>query len=313
MRVLFMGTPEFARVVLENLARSHEVVGLVCQGDKPFGRKQELKAPATKEWVKKELPALPILQPDRLDSEACEAIAALNPEIIIVVAYGKILPKALLERYRCLNVHASILPKYRGASPLQEMLLHGDRYWGVSVMEMEEELDSGAILGISVVESNAKDGLAELSENMANLGAELLGDVLERLENEEMAGKSQGSCVLEPLKQDDFQASYCQKIKKDAGRVKLADALEVVAKYRAYGVWPSVFLESGVKLFGIELESGEGVHRAGEILRIEEGGIVLGCERGSIRVEALQAPSKQKISAKAFAQGRRLGVGDVLE
>ena len=311
MRVLFMGTPEFARVVLENLARSHEVVGLVCQGDKPFGRKQELKQPATKEWVKKELPTLPILQPDRLDSEACEAIAALNPEIIIVVAYGKILPKALLERYKCLNVHASILPKYRGASPLQEMLLHGDRYWGVSVMEMEEGLDSGAILGISVVESNAKDALVELSESMANLGAELLGDVLARLEG--CAEKSQGFCALEPLKQDDFQASYCQKIKKDAGRVKLDSAREVVAKYRAYGVWPSVFLESGVKLFGIELESGEGVHRAGEILRIDEGGIVLGCERGSIRVEALQAPSKQKISAKAFVQGRRLGVGDVLE
>ena len=311
MRVLFMGTPEFARVVLENLARSHEVVGLVCQGDKPFGRKQELKQPATKEWVKKELPALPILQPDRLDSEACEAIAALNPEIIIVVAYGKILPKTLLEHYKCLNVHASLLPKYRGASPLQEMLLHGDRYWGVSVMEMEEGLDSGAILGISVVESNAKDGLVELSESMANLGAELLDDVLARLEAR--AGKSQGSCVLEPLRQDDFQASYCQKIKKDAGRVKLADALEVVAKYRAYGVWPSVFLESGVKLFGIELESGEGAHRAGEILRIDEEGVVLGCERGSIRVEALQAPSKQKISAKAFVQGRRLGVGDVLE
>ena len=311
MRVLFMGTPEFARVVLENLARSHEVVGLVCQGDKPFGRKQELKQPATKEWVKKELPALPILQPDRLDSEACEAIAALNPEIIIVVAYGKILPKTLLEHYKCLNVHASILPKYRGASPLQEMLLHGDRYWGVSVMEMEEGLDSGAILGISVVESNAKDGLVELSESMANLGAELLDDVLARLEGG--AEKSQGSCVLEPLRQDDFQASYCQKIKKDAGRVKLADALEVVAKYRAYGVWPSVFLESGVKLFGIELESGEGAHRAGEILRIDEEGVVLGCERGSIRVEALQAPSKQKISAKAFVQGRRLGVGDVLE
>ena len=311
MRVLFMGTPEFARVVLENLARSHEVVGLVCQGDKPFGRKQELKQPATKEWVKKELPALPILQPDRLDSEACEAIAALNPEIIIVVAYGKILPKALLERYKCLNVHASILPKYRGASPLQEMLLHGDRYWGVSVMEMEEGLDSGAVLGLGVMESNAKDGLAELSENMANLGAELLGDVLARLEGG--AEKSQGSCVLEPLRQDDFQASYCQKIKKDAGRVTLASAREVVAKYRAYGVWPSVFLESGVKLFGIELESGEGVHRAGEILRIDEGGVVLGCERGSIKVEALQAPSKQKISAKAFVQGRRLGVGDVLE
>lgn len=311
MRVLFMGTPEFARVVLENLARSHEVVGLVCQGDKPFGRKQELKAPATKEWAKKELPALPILQPDRLDSEACEAIAALNPEIIIVVAYGKILPKALLEHYKCLNVHASLLPKYRGASPLQEMLLHGDRYWGVSVMEMEEGLDSGAVLGLGVMESNAKDGLVELSESMANLGAELLDDVLARLEGR--AEKSQGSCVLEPLRQDDFQASYCQKIKKDAGRVKLADALEVVAKYRAYGVWPSVFLESGVKLFGIELESGEGVHRAGEILAIDEGGVVLGCERGSIRVEALQAPSKQKISAKAFAQGRRLGVGDVLE
>lgn len=311
MRVLFMGTPEFARVVLENLARSHEVVGLVCQGDKPFGRKQELKQPAAKEWVKKELPALPILQPDRLDSEACEAIAALNPEIIIVVAYGKILPKALLEHYKCLNVHASLLPKYRGASPLQEMLLHGDRYWGVSVMEMEEGLDSGAILGISVVESNAKDGLVELSENMANLGAELLGDVLARLEGG--TEKSQSSCVLESLKQDDFQASYCQKIKKDAGRVKLADALEVVAKYRAYGVWPSVFLASGVKLFGIELESGEGVHRAGEILAIDEEGVVLGCERGSIRVEALQAPSKQKISAKAFVQGRRLGVGDVLE
>ena len=311
MRVLFMGTPEFARVVLENLVRSHEVVGLVCQGDKPFGRKQELKQPATKEWVKKELPALPILQPDRLDSEACEAITALNPEIIIVVAYGKILPKALLERYKCLNVHASILPKYRGASPLQEMLLHGDSYWGVSVMEMEEGLDSGAILGISVMESNAKDGLAELSENMASLGAELLGDVLARLE--ECAEKSQGSCVLESLKQDDFQSSYCQKIKKDAGRVKLDSALEVVAKYRAYGVWPSVFLESGVKLFGIELGSGEGVHRAGEILRIDEEGVVLGCERGSIRVEALQAPSKQKISAKAFVQGRRLGVGDVLE
>lgn len=300
MKILFMGTPAFARVILQEVIKDFEVIGLFCQPDKPFGRKQELKAPETKEFLQNYDSKIPIYQPIEFDEVILQEIKKLNPDVILVVAYGKILPKSVLE-YRCINIHASILPKYRGASPIQEMLLHNDRIFGVSAMLMEEGLDSGDILGFSMIENTLQENLLSLSEKLAFLGADLIKDVLKRLDS------------IKPLKQSNAQASYCKKIKKDAGEVAFVNAEEIVLKYRAFGVWPSVFLKSGLKLFDVSLVKKEGSFKSGEILDIQNDGIEVGCERGSIKIGALQAPSKQKVSSNVYLMGKRLSVGMLLE
>ncbi|WP_104697171.1 MULTISPECIES: methionyl-tRNA formyltransferase [unclassified Helicobacter] len=303
MKVLFMGTPLFAKIILEQLlldSQNFQVVGLFCQPDKPFGRKQELKAPDTKEFLSQNYPNIPIFQPSNLKEESLHQIKELNPDVILVVAYGKILPREFLS-FRCINIHASILPQYRGASPIQEMLLNNDKLWGVSAMQMEEGLDSGDILGLSIIPSNNNQDLSSLSIELANIGADLVKEVLNNLNR------------IKPLAQNHAQATYCKKIKKDAGKIEFLNAREIVLKYRAFGTWPSIFLENGLKLFDVTLGDVSKEYKKGEILQIQKDFIEIGCQKGSIRVGSLQAPNKQKVSASAYVIGRRFSVGMILE
>lgn len=303
MKILFMGTPLFAKIVLEKLlldSKECEIIGLFCQPDKPFGRKQELRAPQTKEFLSQNYPNIPIFQPSNLSEEVFNQIKDLNPDVILVVAYGKILPKEILS-FRCINIHASILPKYRGASPIQEMLLNDEKLWGVSAMQMEEGLDSGDILGLSIIPSDDKTNLSGLSVKLAELGADLIKDVLKNLDK------------IKPLAQNHALATYCKKIKKEAGKVDFINAKEIVLKYRAFGEWPSIYLGSGLKLFDIVLGDECHTYQAGEILQVQKDFIEVGCQKGSIKIGSLQAPSKQKISASAYVTGKRLKVGMLLE
>ncbi|CBG39688.1 methionyl-tRNA formyltransferase [Helicobacter mustelae] len=299
MRVLFMGTPLFAKVILEAVCGEFEVVGLFCQPDKPSGRKQEIQMPPTKTYVLQSHPSIPIFQPESFDEEIYQKVAALKPDVIVVVAYGKILPSRLLA-HRCINLHASILPKYRGASPIQEMILQDDAYFGVTAMAMEEGLDCGDILGISLCKNDHKISLGLLSEKLAQMGAGLIKEVLCRED-------------LLPLAQDEIHSSYCKKIKKENGLVEFEDARKLERFSRAYEGWPQVFLQSGLKLFGIEIREEQGSHKKGEILEITTEKIAVGCVRGSVWIKFLQAPNKQKVRAVDYVNGRRLQVGMVLE
>ncbi len=302
MRVVFMGTPEYATKILQGLlaAEGIEVVLLVTQPDKPVGRKQILTPPDTKRLIQRTHPQLEIFQPGTLrDPGSVAKIAAAKPDFIVVAAFGQILPPEVLKIAPCINLHASLLPRYRGASPIQSAILHRERYTGVTAMLMDEGLDTGAMLAWSYVPIQGEDAIA-LFDRLSEVAAELTPKVLRRFE------------TLRPLPQNDAEASYAGKITKADGLVELEDAQEVEAKYRAFIFWPGIYLKSGLKLKRLVIEERERSHTPGEILMIEEEGVIVGCRRGSLRIERVQPPSKKEMSAAAYIRGKRMQVGDTL-
>ena len=300
MRIIFMGTPDYAAVILESLLESHEICALVCQEDKRAGRDMRLKAPATKELLQSRTPKIPIFQPKVLDETFVAELSALQCDVIIVAAYGKILPKAVLDIAPCINLHASILPKFRGASPIQQSILQGEKYFGVSVMQMQEGLDCGEILGFKVVRNTGQNAM-ELFTSLAKMAGELTLEFLERFQ------------TIKPLAQIDADSSYCKKIKKEWGLVEFDCAQTLVRKSLAYSGWPEIYLQSGLKLKQLTLKDSQETHKRGEILEISNNGICIGCDTGSVWIAILQAPSKKEMPSYAYAQGRRLKVGDILE
>ena len=232
MRIIFMGTPDYAAVILESLLESHEICALVCQEDKRAGRDMRLKAPATKELLQSRTPKIPIFQPKVLDETFVAELSALQCDVIIVAAYGKILPKAVLDIAPCINLHASILPKFRGASPIQQSILQGEKYFGVSVMQMQEGLDCGEILGFKVVRNTGQNAM-DLFTSLAKMAGELTLEFLERFQ------------TIKPLAQIDADSSYCKKIKKEWGLVEFDCAQTLVRKSLAYSGWPEIYLQSG--------------------------------------------------------------------
>ena len=301
MKIVFMGTPEYATAILQGLVEKYEIVGLFTQPDKPVGRKQILTPPHIKRYVQENALDIPIFQPKSLrDQKVQRQIQELRPDFIVVAAYGQILPKEILSLAPCINLHASLLPKYRGASPIQQALLQGDSITGVTAMLMDEGLDTGDILGYSVCAINQEDNVISLFEKLSHLAKELTPLVLERFE------------TLKPLPQADVDASYCKKIRKSDGLVEFDDACKIFNKYRAFLVWPGIFVQSGLKLKKIALKECQNEHEAGVILQIEEQSIVVGCKRGSIEVIRVQPPSKKEMSAVEYIRGKRLKVGDHL-
>ncbi|WP_104751038.1 methionyl-tRNA formyltransferase [Helicobacter salomonis] len=298
MRLIFMGTSPFARIVLDYLLDHFDIVALFTQPSKPFGRTQKLKHSATKEFLQRTHPHIPIFEPIKLDTSTIETIAALKPDAIVVVAYGKILPQTLLNIAPCLNLHGSILPQFRGASPIQEMILKDVPEFGVSVIAMNAQMDAGDILGTARMPKERYLSAPELSALLAPLGAQLLSDILKQPFN--------------PIAQDHAQASYCAKILKQDGLVAFHNAKEVFLKALAYDPWPGVFLASGLKLFGVELLDEQSVHELGSLLGFDQESVLVGCARGILKIAHLQAPGKQKICAKSYVSGKRLKLGSVL-
>lgn len=300
MRIVFMGTPDYAATILEALLEKHEVCALVCQEDKKAGRDMHLKAPATKQRLQRLNLSIPIFQPSILSDDFVNALKGLSADMIIVAAYGKILPKAVLEIAPCINLHASILPQFRGASPIQQSILEDSLYFGVSAMQMEEGLDCGNILGFKVLKNMGQNAL-ELFSTLAQMAADLTLDYLERYSK------------ITPLQQIEAQSSYCKKIKKEFGLVCFDDARKIERKSLAYAGWPEVFLRSGLKLKGVQVAEFISINKEGEILEITQDKIRIGCMRGSVWIKCLQAPSKKEVSAYQYVQGRRLKLGDILE
>jgi len=302
-KILFMGTPDYATTIFKELINSkYEVVGLFTQPDKPVGRKQILTPPHIKQYCLDENLDISIFQPIKLrgNEEAKKQIEELKPDFIIVAAYGQILPKEILDIAPCINLHASLLPKYRGASPIQESLLNDDYFTGVTSMLMEEGLDSGDILGLQYLKINSTMEVSEAFEKLSIIAANLTITTLDNFEN------------IKPLKQNESEVSFCKKIKKDDGLVNFLNAKKLYLKYKAYSYWPGVFLESELKLKDIELCEEESINKEGEILEISKDFIVIGCKKGSLKVKTLQAPSKKAISSVDFIRGQRLEVGDIL-
>jgi len=303
-RIVFMGTPDYATKIFERLLdSSYDVVALYTQPDKPVGRKQVLTAPHIKQFCVDNSLDIPIFQPLKLrgNKEVEEEIKSLNPDFIIVAAYGQILPKEILDIAPCINLHASLLPKYRGASPIQESLLNDDEYTGVTSMLMEEGLDSGDILGLEYLKITPTMDVVEAFNKLSDIAANLTITTLDNYEK------------INPKKQNESEVSFCKKIKKEHGLVDFSNAKKLYLKYKAYSFWPGVFLESGLKLKDVKLVEENSSNEEGTILELNKDSVVIACKKGSIEVKTLQAPSKKAISAVDFFKGKRISIGDILQ
>lgn len=301
MNIVFMGTPEYAAKILRTLAKAKfKIAAVFTQPDKPVGRKQILTPSEVKIYAQQHLPAAPIFQPASLKDEAVAAqIKELKPDFIVVAAYGKILPQAVLDIAPCINLHASILPKYRGASPIQSAILAGEKQTGVTAMLMDAGLDTGDMLDFIYTPCETKMS-GELFSELGELGGELIVRVLESFEN------------LKPQKQDDAQATHCKKISKSDGLFSFdEEAGQIYNKFRALTPWPGLYLASGLKILSLELSEKSG--KSGEILSVEKDHVVVACKGGAVKIYELQEPSKKPTNAKAYINGKRLSVGDKIE
>ena len=302
-KVLFMGTPSYATEIFKKLLSSnYEVIGLFTQPDKPVGRKQVLTPPDIKQFCIDNSINIPIFQPERLRDNlaAYLVIKELKPDFIIVAAYGQILPKEILKLAPCINLHASLLPKYRGASPIQESLLNDDNFTGVTSMFMEEGLDSGDILALQYLKITPTMEVSEAFSKLSLIAADLTITTLDNFDR------------LNPIKQNESEVSFCKKIKKENGLVDFSDAKNLFLKYKAYSFWPGIFLESELKLKDVELLEETSQNEAGKILDICKDYIIVGCKKGSLKIKTLQAPSKKAINSVDFVRGQRVEIGDIL-
>lgn len=302
-KIIFMGTPSYAtcilRAILEN--DNFKLIALFTQPDKAVGRKQILTPSHTKAFLSENYPTIPIFTPNSLkDERVITQIHSLKPDFIVVAAYGKILPKAILELAPCVNLHASLLPKYRGASPIQSAILNQDEKSGVCTMLMEEGLDTGAVL--ESLECDIKDkNSSEVFEILANLASKLILSTLLNFEK------------IIPKKQDENLATLCKKIKKEDGLVNLQNARELYQKYLAFTPWPGVFLENGMKFLELELvdESKQNA-KMGKILELEKESFLLACKQGILRIKKLQESGKKALDGRTYLNGKRLKSEDSL-
>ena len=294
-----MGTPDYASRILERLVATEgiEVVAAYTQPDKPVGRKKVLTPPPVKTVAEEH--GIPVSQPERLrDDTVVEELRQIACDYIVVAAYGQILPQSVLDHAPCINLHASILPQYRGASPIQQTLLNGDKETGVTAMLMDVGLDTGNIIKIARIDVPEDEMAATLFERLTDLAAELTVDVLEHFDD------------YTPLPQNDTEATHCKKISKADGEVAFDDAETLYNKYRAFTPWPGIYLEGGLKLKAMACESKSGEHVPGSILNIDADSVLVGCGKGSLRLFTVQPPSKKEISVVDYLNGKRLRVAD---
>jgi methionyl-tRNA formyltransferase len=288
MRVVFFGTPQFAVPSLDALARAHDVALVVAQPDKPAGRGMKLHAPAVA--VRARELGLPVAQPPKIrDAAFLESIAALRPDAGIVVAYGKILPAALLAILRdgFFNVHASLLPKYRGAAPIQRAIEHGERETGVTIMRVDEELDHGPMLSVVKTEIGRDEHSPALAARLSTLGAETLVDALARRPPE--------------MPQDHSQATFAPKIEKEEGAVDWTQpARAIYDKFRAFDPWPGLFTPD-LKL--IDIAPAADSAAPGTIIGIDDSGVTVAAGDGAIRLITVQRAGKPRVAAADLARG----------
>ncbi len=300
--IVFMGTPQYATVIFKRLLdEKYNIVALFTQPDKKVGRKQIVTAPDIKQFTLDNNIDIPIYQPLTLkDKEIEDSIKNLNPDFIIVAAYGQILPQNILDIAPCINLHASLLPKYRGASPIQQCLLNQDTYTGVTAMFMEAGLDSGDILGLKYLKIEDDFDVEYLFDKLAYIASDLIIDVLDKFN------------FISPKVQNNTEVSHCGKIRKENGSVEFNDATQIIAKYKAFKFWPGLFLENGLKLKELDISESLSINKKGIILNIEKDYIIVGCERGSIIVRMVQQPSKKAINVVDYIRGKRLEIGNIL-
>jgi methionyl-tRNA formyltransferase len=296
MRVLFIGTGEIGVPVLHSLqnSREHELVGVITQPDKPVGRTQRVEPPPIKAAL--EGNALPILQPEKIrNPEAIAEIRALAPNVMVVMAYGQILPRAILEipHVACLNLHASLLPRYRGAAPIQAAIVAGDRESGITVMYMDEGVDTGDILLQAKVELAANETGGSLHDRLAQLAPGALHEALGLLQA--------GSAPRIP--QDSSAATYAGKLEREDGRIDWTEsAVLIERKVRAFDPWPGAFTvlrDTADRDMKLKIFSAKVVATA----KMAPGEIVIAAKDGALSLGQVQLEGKRRMSAAEFLRG----------
>jgi methionyl-tRNA formyltransferase len=298
IRVVFMGSPDFSLPSLRSLAQAYQVVGVVTQPDRASGRGRELKAPPVK-LLAQEL-GVPVIQPEKLKQpEAMEQLRAWQPDLIVVAAFGQILKKDVLDlpRFGCVNVHASLLPRWRGAAPINAAILAGDEETGVTIMKMDVGLDTGPMLSMKRIRIEPDDTAGSLFEALSTLGADLLIETLPAY----MDGK------LTPQPQPEEGATYAPMLKKEDGRLDFTkSAVELARRVRAMNPWPGAWFEWDGNLLKVGRAAvGKGKGGKGGDRLIVEGSPAVVCGEGILILEEIQPPGKKIMPGKAFLSGTR--------
>jgi len=306
MKIVFFGSPASALPSFKKLLEAgHRVELVVPQPDKPRGRGKKVTPPPVKKLAL-EL-NIPCLQPHKIrkDPVAVQKIKNIQPDLIVVVAYGQIIPASIiyLPQYNSINLHFSLLPKYRGASPVQWTLLKGEEKTGITIFQLNEKMDEGDILSQEKFDILSREKAFELEARLAQKGAELLVKTISRINK------------INPVKQDHSQATYAPKLRKEDGRIDWTnDALFIDRQVRAFNPWPSAFTflkEKRVKIYeGKEKGKLAQISSPGKILAVSEEGIEVCCGRSSYLIQKLQPENKKEMNAYAFSLGAKIEVGD---
>lgn len=308
MKIVFMGTPDFAVGALQALMESeHQVVAVVTQPDKPKGRGGKLQVTPVKACALKQ--DIPVFQPVKIKTpEAVEVLRGYEADLFVVAAFGQILSREILEmpRFGCVNIHASLLPKYRGAAPIQWALLEGEEETGITLMQMDEGLDTGDMLAKCRVKIEATDTGESLFEKLAAAGARLLIDTLPAIEA--------GTVTKEP--QDDALSSYAHLIKKEMGRIDWKQpALRLERMVRALNSWPSAYTllnKKTLKLWEAHVEEGKTGLPAGSVCEVTKDTIKVQTGEGLLCLDSIQLEGKKRMDTRAFLLGYTMETGTIL-
>jgi len=305
-RIVFMGTPEFAVPILQALVRTpYDVVGVVTQPDKPKGRKQVLTPPPVKEAALQY--GIPVLQPEKIRRpEAVEAILAWRPDIIVTAAYGQLVPAPLLQapRYGCINVHASLLPKYRGGAPIHWAIIRGEKETGITLMYMMERLDAGDIIAQQAVPINPDDTVGTLHDRLKEAGARLLVETLPAL----LDG------AVKAVPQDESQATYAPNIRREDERIDWGrSAQDVYNQVRGLNPWPvayTVFQNEIWKVWWAEPVDKEPGASPGTVIEVTPDSVVVACGEKAVKLLEIQPAGKRRMAMADYLRGRTIRPGD---
>lgn len=306
MKIVFMGTPDFARGALEALIKAgHEITAVVTQPDKAKGRSKELQFPPVKECALEH--NIPIMQPVRIKTpEAIAELKTYEADVFVVAAFGQILSQEILDmpKYGSLNIHGSLLPKYRGASPIQQVIIDGEKETGVTIMQMDAGIDTGDMLYKRSMEIEDKDTFETLHDKLMVLGGEAIVEALELLE----------TGALEPQKQDDSKSTHAKLITKEMGNIDFnKSAIEINRLVRGMNPWPSAYTfykGKQMKIWEVSVSHQNTQEKPGTVTEVTKNTIKVACKEGCIEIESLQLEGKKRMTAHDFLLGVKVQVGD---
>jgi len=304
MKIVFMGTPDFAAAALEALVRAgHEITAVVTQPDKAKGRSKELVFSPVKECAVKH--DIPVMQPRRIKTpEAIEELKQYEADVYVVAAFGQILSQEILDipKFRSINIHASLLPKYRGASPIQHVIIDGEEKTGITIMQMDAGIDTGDMLYTKELVIEATDNFETLHDKLCCLGAEAIVEALPLLE----AGK------LTPVAQDHEKSCYAGMITKEMGNIDFTkSATSIERLIRGMNPWPSAYtFYQGKQMKVWEAAVAEGCGKPGEVIAVTKNDVVVACGEGALAFKSIQLEGKKRMSVHDFLLGQKVAVGE---